>query len=246
MDFLLSRMLRMGRLPGYNAGRTAHLKGGVTLHYRFNRGDLQSLREVWIEEVYACELPFEVRTVLDLGANIGLTSVWLASHSQGAQKQSNSTTPCHILAVEAVLANAEVAVKNFRDNQLKGEVIHSAVGAESGEAWFLGRAESNLGHLTPDGASSRAFRVPVIGICELLDRFPGGAVDLVKMDIEGGEAGLLGQNTEWLARVRALMIEWHDDQTDSRLLIQAILNRGFQHQHMNTAYQDNLSLFWHP
>jgi tRNA1(Val) A37 N6-methylase TrmN6 len=46
--------------------------------YRLNKGDLHSIREVWFEEAY--RLPFEdpSGTLLDLGANIGLTGVWLA------------------------------------------------------------------------------------------------------------------------------------------------------------------------
>ena len=85
--------------------------------------------------------------------------------------------------------------------------------------------------------------VPVVGIRELLERFPQGHVDLVKMDIEGGEEALLSHDTGWLAGVRALMVEWHDDRADSRPLIQNVVAAGFEHRPLNAARQDNLSLF---
>ncbi len=241
-DFLLSRLLRLGRLPGYNAGRTVRLKDGTTLRYRFNRGDLQSLREVWMEEVYACELPFEVRTVLDLGANIGLASIWLARHAQGGQTQSNPVKPMQILAVEPVPLNARVACANFALNQVPGEVVCAAVGQQTGHAWFEQRTESNLGRLL-DHDVPGALPVPVVGIRDLLSRFPEGRVDLVKMDIEGAEAKLLGSDTDWLSRVKALMVEWHDDRADSCPLIRNVEGAGFRHVPINIERQDNLSLF---
>jgi hypothetical protein len=81
------------------------------------------------------------------------------------------------------------------------------------------------------------------GIRELLARFPGGKVDLVKMDIEGAEQDLLGHDTDWLESVRALMVEWHDDRADSRPLIEKVVAAGFQHRRLNAARQENLSLF---
>lgn len=239
-DFMFSRLLRLGWLPGYNRLRQVNLRGG-TIHYRFNRGDLQSLREVMLENVYACELPFKPRTVLDLGANIGLASLWFSKRIQPGQAQANQGPL--VLGVEPVPENAAVAEINFRENHIPGEVVRAAVGQRSGEAWFEARAESNLGRLSNEGTHGAGIRVPVVGIRDLLDRFPTGQVDLVKMDIEGGEEELLSRDTDWLAKVKALMVEWHDDRADSRPLIRNVEAAGFAHQRINSERQDNLSLF---
>lgn len=234
-DFLLSRLLKWGRWPGYNRGRRVQV-GGLTVNYRFNRGDLQSLREVLTEEVYACELPLVPCSLLDLGANIGLWSLWMAERASEARKP-------HILAVEPVAENARVTEANFQANALPGRVIEAAVGRRSGEAWFEARAESNLGRVvgTHDGVGR--IRVPVIGIDDLLAQFPDGRVDVVKMDIEGAEAELLTDDVSWLSRVRALMVEWHEDRADPAPLIRNVEAAGFQHQRLNVRRQDNLSLF---
>lgn len=211
--------------------------------YRFNRGDMQSLREVLIQESYECKLPETPRTVLDLGANIGLMSVWLARRFQLGECVSAPAPPCQLLAVEPVPANAAVAATNLQLNKVRGEVVCAAVGQQSGEAWFEARAESNLGCLVSMGGGVTGhLQVPVIGIRHLLGRFPGGVVDLVKMDIEGGEAELLGRDTDWLSKVRMLMVEWHDERADSRPLLKNLEDAGFRHHRLNGLRQENLSL----
>lgn len=235
-DFFWSRCLRLVRTPGYNRERSVRL-AGWTLHYRFNRGDLQSLREVIVEEVYRCALPRPARTLLDLGANIGLTSLWLSRHACG------TSGPVQVLAVEPVADNARMTRLNFRANAVPGDVVQAAAGLEDGEAWFAARAESNLGGLS---AQPTGLRVPVLGIRSLLARFPGGRVDLVKMDIEGAEAALLGPDAGWLVQVGALLVEWHDDRADSRPLIARAEAAGFIHRRINAVRQDNLSLLVRP
>ena len=240
-DYFWSRLLRLGRLPGYNKLRQVNLDG-LRLSYRFNRGDLQSLREVVIEQVYDCNLPSAPQTVLDLGANIGLASVWYSRQIKLGQAHSNPGP--FLLAVEPVPENAAVAKLNFRDNYIPGEVVQAAVGQMSGEAWFETRAESNLGSLANTTANGSGIRVPVVGIRDLLDRFPGGQADLVKMDIEGGEAELLSRDTDWLTRIKALIVEWHDERADSRPLIRNVELAGFAHRRINHDRQENLSLFY--
>ena len=58
--------------------REVRLRGDIKIRYRLNKGDLHSIREIWLEEAY--RLPFEDPSgvLLDLGANIGMASLWLA------------------------------------------------------------------------------------------------------------------------------------------------------------------------
>ena len=235
-DFFFSRLLKLGWKAGRDEGRRVSLSG-MKILYRFNRGDLQSLREILVLEVYEAELGFVPTTVLDLGANIGLTSIWLhRRHAGGTQNAFR------LVAVEAAAENAAIARANLEANGVPGEVVHAAAGLSSGLAWFEARVESNLGRML-DHEAAGTIPVCMTGIRELLARFPGGKVDLVKMDIEGAEQDLLGHDTDWLDSVRALMVEWHDDRADSRPLIEKVVKAGFEHRPLNEARQDNLSLF---
>jgi|SRR5579875_465611 len=69
-DIAAFRALKvLPRLTSY-APKTMSI-GGVSITYRRNRGDLQSIREVFIDEAYRLPTGFAPRTILDLGANIG-------------------------------------------------------------------------------------------------------------------------------------------------------------------------------
>jgi FkbM family methyltransferase len=235
-DYFFSRLLKLSWWMGCDGARQVKIRG-MNLFYRFNRGDLQSLREVLVQEVYEAELGFTPATVLDLGANIGLSSLWL--HREYADRAWGS---CQIIAVEPSVTNALLARLNLESNGVKAEVLQVAAGLVSRQAWFEARTESNLGRMLSQ-PSPGAVPVTVMGIRELLAKFPQSHVDLVKMDIEGGEAELLGGEANWLDSVRALMVEWHDDRADSRPLIAKVLASGFEHRPLNAGRQNNLSLF---
>lgn len=235
-DYILSRLLRFGKTPGYNAPRCVQFRD-VSVHYRFNRGDLQSIREVWMDECYKLPFPFHPKTILDLGANIGMASLWFQERYH----------PHQLLAVECDPDNAAVARLNFLDNQLPGEVLEAAAGATSGEVFFQRNSLSNLGTITPSKpcatSTPNLLKVPMFSMSDLIDRFDGQSVDLIKMDIEGAEGAILSADIDWINQTRALIIEWHDDRVDSTPLIEKIIQHGFKHYPANTRHQANLGAF---
>src|SRR5437870_1905392 len=79
-DLLLARRPLIDLIPRnwINKERSIRLRGGIKLTYRLNKGDIWSLREVWLFDCYRFPADIHPEYVLDLGANIGMTSVWLA------------------------------------------------------------------------------------------------------------------------------------------------------------------------
>lgn len=214
-DVFLSRLGRHVPLPNLNSTRTIRVRGGLDLHYRLNRGDIQSIREVWIDECY--RLPFELVPVrmVDLGANIGLTSLWFA-HRYGCSA---------IIAVEPSPENAQLVRLNLHGNNVQAEVVEAAVGATDGVAYFEAAVDSNMGHLATSGRP-----VPMVSMKTVLEKLPTGAqVDVVKMDIEGGEGPLLQGDLAWLGRVRSLIAEFHPDVIDYPAAIRSIEGQGFRY-----------------
>ncbi len=218
-DVVLSRLAK--HVPAakgmHNQERTIRVRGGVTLRYRLNRGDMQSLREVWIDEVY--RLPFEVapKHLVDLGANIGLSSVWLA-------RNYGCTT---IVAVEPSPENARLARMNLELNNIPAEVVEAAVGASDGTVYFQEEQESNLGHVASSGRPVRQ-----VSMRTLLERLPPGSeIDVLKMDIEGGEGPLLEATADlaWLGRVRSIIAETHRDVIDHPALVRTLESKGFRY-----------------
>jgi FkbM family methyltransferase len=214
-DVFLLRLARLVPLPGRNRERRIRVRGGIELNYRLNRGDMQSIREVWMDECY--RLPFELapERLIDLGANIGLTSLWFA-HRYGCST---------VIAVEPSPENARIARLNLERNNIKAEVIEAAVGAQDGTAQFEDHEDSNRGHV---GSGGRV--VSVVSMDTLLRKLPPGAdVDLVKIDIEGGEGPLLQENLGWLGRVKSLIAEFHPQIIDYPAAIQMIESQGFRY-----------------
>lgn len=174
-------VMLLGRLPvaGENEARTIRLRGGVSIIYRLDRGDLQSIREVWLDEVYRLPVDDDRSVLVDLGANIGMTSLWLA-------KRHRFET---IVAVEPVPANAQLIRRNFEVNRMTATVIEAAIGPKDGTARFEKASASNCGHLSLAGD-----KVPMLSMSSLLRALspPGNAVNLLlKIDIEGAEQALL-------------------------------------------------------
>ncbi len=214
-DIVLYRLLPVGGNRWGNGKRRIRLRDGSTVIYRLNRGDIQTVREVWIEETYRLPVPLEgVETVVDLGANIGLASIYLAGRLECKR----------LLAVEPDHANLSIARANFAANATPVELIPAAVGPSDGEARFSRARDANLGHLDESGVL-----VEVVSMRSLFARLPEGSMaDLVKLDIEGGEQALLDGDRSWLRRVRALMIEFHPKVVEMERLIEVLRGEGFR------------------
>jgi FkbM family methyltransferase len=214
-DIVLYRVLLLGGDRWSNHERQIRLRDGSTVTYRLNRGDIQTIREVWIDETYRLPVPLDgTETVVDLGANIGLSSIYLAGRS-GCKR---------LLAVEPDAENLRLAEANFRANGTPGELVPAAVGPDDGKGFFSPARESNLGHVGDSGVP-----VEIVSMSSLLARLPDGAMaDLVKLDIEGGEQALLDGDRSWLRRVRALMVEFHPEVVEMDRLIELVKAEGFR------------------
>lgn len=215
LDVVLYRLLLLVKLPGAGRERTVFLKPGVTLTYRLNRGDILAVREVWMDEVY--ELPFQVQTecLVDLGANIGLASLWL-TRRYGFSR---------IVAVEPLQSNVRLLQVNLAQNGIVAEIIQAAVARSDGTARFEASVDSNAGRLGDAGEV-----VETVSMESVLERLPRACdVDLLKIDIEGAEAELLEDSPRWLPRVRSILVEIHQDLVDAASVVAAVKKSGMLH-----------------
>jgi FkbM family methyltransferase len=228
LDFALSRFLTRSPRTRPARIRQVRFKNGVALAYRLNKGDLHSIREVWFEEDY--RLPFEdpSGTLLDLGANIGMTSVWLAKRYSFDR----------VIAVEPDPANASLARRNLELNGIKGEVVQAAIGPFEGTARFETSGSSNLGRV-----SDRGLPVAMTTVAAILARSGCSRFGLVKIDIEGGEQALFEGPTDWLDSAGAIIAEFHPALVDCSKIVEAITSRGFSYIPSNSVFPDNMESF---
>lgn len=230
-DIVAFRMLRVVRWPSRDHRRTITLKGGQRLTYRLNRGDVLTLREVWIDEVYrlpgtASSVP---RSLVDLGANIGLTIVWFAS-AYGCEQ---------IVAVEPLKENVELLRENLAQNDISATVLECAVGPAPGVGFFARAGEPNSGYLAREGL--RVNVVSMDGVLRELD--PPGSADMVKIDIEGAEQALFAGELEWLAGVQLILVELHPGFVDVPRIVHAIEAAGFERAQALTEVEGAVTSF---
>lgn len=213
-DIFNFRLLKIMNLNEKNKFKHIEIAGGIHLNYRCNRGDIQSIREIWLDEGYRLPFDMKPKVIIDLGANIGLTTLYL-----------ENLYKCEtMIAVEPVKENLDLIRLNFEQNKLDAKIIQAVVASKEGIAYFSETEESNLGQISDSGK-----KVSAVTMSSLLDMTPNGRADLVKIDIEGGEQDIFTNNVEWLNNVGAIIMEFHPDRVDYPALVSIIKESGFEY-----------------
>lgn len=129
------------------------------------------------------EQPEVIRTILDIGANVGTIAIRLAE----------SFPKATIFAFEPVRSTFEQLVTNTRDfSQIK--CFHSAVGSREGSAEVFLRGNSQLHSLTPGVNISIGLgneTVAVTTISRFVQELSLESIDILKSDTEGFEMEVL-------------------------------------------------------
>jgi FkbM family methyltransferase len=202
---LYGRLLRRSgsRLPFAGRVRGVQVRGADgELHVRLGTTDWLVLEEIYFKGEYdglfAHDLG-DVRTVVDLGANVGLSiRLWL-SKFPGAR----------VLGVEPDAANAAVAARNIGADAARVQLVHACVAATPGTV-TLDRREGEWAFTMRDAASGGGPAIPALTIPQLLDQFGvDGPIDLLKCDVEGAERDLFADCAGWIGRFRNLVVELH-------------------------------------
>ena len=171
------------------------------IELRPDDGDLFIFFEMLERQTYfisdALLPPTHVRTIVDAGANIGLASLFLASRYPQAR----------IVAVEPNPGNFELLVRNTRQEPRVTPLQAAVAGAENmGDVYIGTEGRGSHFQVNTTGAGVAVRAVTIETIC----REHGLAtLDLLKMDIEGGELEVFA-NPEFMPRVGAVVIELHD------------------------------------
>ena len=196
-----SRILR--RRLGLRGVRpiTARLRtGGTPLRFRFTAAsDFTVLGEVFRERHYEVPAGLWPRTILDLGANTGLSSLFFRARFPDAT----------IYAIEAHPATFALLQQNSAlwSNVLP---VHLAASGRNGSVEFYGSPDESLSSsMFQRRQTDQKVQVPGEDLATLVARC-GGSIDLLKFDIEGAEFELFSQFQEW-DRIGVLIGEVHPD-----------------------------------
>jgi FkbM family methyltransferase len=166
---------------------------------RHGSADVVTLGEVFHNHDYVPPPGLETllaptRSILDLGANVGLFGVFAVSRWPGARLVAFEPDPDNLAVLERTVAV----------NGLSGSwtVVPAAAGAHDGETSFLA-GQASLSRRA-DRDTPGATKVPIRDVLPAI-----AAADLVKLDIEGGEWEILSDARFQASPPRALVMEYH-------------------------------------
>jgi FkbM family methyltransferase len=160
------------------------------------------------ETQIAARLLRDGMTVVDVGANWGYFSMTCA-HLVGAHGRVIALEP-HPLLTSTLASNVR------RNNLTHVETLAAAAGARAGTRGFVGFAQDggNSGLSRAAGTAERPdFHCRTVALDELLDERRLSAIDLTKIDIEGGEVDAIAGMASGLAahRYRFVLLECHPE-----------------------------------
>ena len=192
---------------------TAELPGSDrSILLRSGTSDPQVFMEVMTFGEYDFPYPGQPRTIVDLGANVGVTVVWFAERFPEA----------HILAIEPDADNFRLLAENIRgypnvtarqvavwSKHTKLSLVDAGEGSwgyytrpadDSHEKGAIGRSEAIASGRLVDGCT----------VGELLDDEGIDQVDILKVDIEGAEIEIFADTPAWITKTNTIVIELHD------------------------------------
>lgn len=170
-----------------------------TVYLRSQTSDVECFCQIFVHRELDIDVEHEVGYLIDAGANIGLSSVYLANRFPRAQ----------IDALEVDQRNLDLLRRNVGKYPTvrvipKGLWHRSCtlkiVNPEA-EPWAFRVAET-----CPDDKTGFA----AVSISELLHARNLVRVDLLKMDIEGAEKEVFEASQPWIDKVGTLLVELHD------------------------------------
>ena len=164
--------------------------------------DRNTVWEIFCKHAYGVPgLDFAaLHNVVDLGANVGLFLPYLLSRGADVRRY------VAVDANDASLAVPRVNLEHASAGRgITSRVVSAAAGDHDGTARFDTRGQS-IFHGVRDAGDREA---PVRRLAMLLDESGLDDVDLLKIDIEGGEAAVLPTAGQWSARVRRIVGELH-------------------------------------
>jgi FkbM family methyltransferase len=180
--------------------------------YAFDQAFYQHLFEPPAAVLHSLAAIGQAPTILDLGANIGLFCLWAFARYPGAT----------LTAFEPDARNLKLLRLTRHANDLESQwhVVEAAVGTAPGEIAFR-MGDFGKSRIVESGDTG-AVTVPLVDFFEY-----AATAELVKMDIEGAEWGILQDKRFSSVAARVIALDYHasgspspDPHRDARELIE--------------------------
>lgn len=175
--------------------------GGRTFYAR--NLDYSAIREIFFEKDYEYLAPLlkerSSLSVLDVGAHIGIFSLWMLSLNPNLKIVSVEASPeTYALLSRTVKSAVERTSATWKS-------IHRAAWKNNDMISFTDSGDAMSHQINEKGRE----KVQGITLADLICQFEGKKIDLMKVDIEGAEESFLCEHPELLRDVDRLIVELH-------------------------------------
>lgn len=189
---------------------TYFLKNGIELlvpNRKTNRTTILSIKEIFVDEIYPARSE-GLKTVVDIGAQSGIFSLYAAYHNPGAIIHSFEPDPGNY---EQLCLN--IKVNNFADRITS---FNAAVaGRTEPVSFFINENSSRAHSMFGTGEGQKQVVVQALSLDDLFQASQIAQCDFLKIDIEGAEYDVLFNATrETLSKINKLVLECHPIQRD--------------------------------
>lgn len=185
----------------FNGGDQLSLKKlSEPFSLRNNPYDYATFEEVLLREAYNIPLNYIPSTIIDAGANIGLTAIFFA----------NRFSQSIIVALEPDTGNFEMLTANTKAYR---NIIPVKCGLWNNDAYLevVDEHKGNNAFIVKESGAGKKGSIKAVSVTSVMDEFNWDKIDILKMDIEGSEKKVFEQGyEEWLPKVKILIIELHD------------------------------------
>ncbi len=193
---------------------------------RKHKSDVATFEEIFNDGIYRSIIRHvpDINCLIDLGANIGLASLYFASHYCN----------CRVFAVEPHPETYKLLTRNLQSLIAAGrcKTLEAAVWDRAGVKLVPSNEEpdsfSSFAVIESGSAESRNSPIENFTMAQVLAMSGFSTVDLLKVDIEGAERQLLRGDVSWLDRVSALAIEFHGDSREDSGFDEKIAAHGLE------------------
>lgn len=178
-----------------------------SLEVRGGTTDAKVLYDTFCRRDYPVARDRPIYRIIGAGANVGYTAIYFAHHHPQAT----------ILAIEPESANFVQLARNCKPYPhivpLYGALwpLHETV--------FIADPDTSSWAFscTTTPPSANAEPLPTFTVSQLKEAYGWDTIDIVKIDIEGGEKALFSNNTGWLSATNQIYMEIHGDNHDTVL-----------------------------
>jgi FkbM family methyltransferase len=177
----------------------------VTL--RGGRSDFVILTQIFIDDEYGPLRSLNPKSIVDLGANIGLASIWFLNRFPEART----------VAIEANPDNFNSVSTNLKPYGDRAKLILGAVWSKRTDLTVVRRESASDAQVRESmDTDNAADRIKGWDIPSLMEAGGFRTIDILKIDIEGAEVELFRNNTEgWLPLTKNICIELHGPECEA-------------------------------